>query len=182
VHLIRTVLVPPGAAVDQPDRGAGLPPPTIRNGNFDDGINGWKQVGTPFRVVTLENRHYVSSYVPQGPGELNGDDVKGALSQDFTLDDRATALCFRVHGGGVLTAGDFQTRNVASVRLYHDNEIVRESFGWNSPAYQDVRWNIREFAGERLRLAIADEATGPWGFIDATNFRLGADDCATGPP
>ena len=177
VHLMRTVLVPPGSMLRRPDRGAGVPRPTIRNGSFDDGIDGWERLGTPFRVVTLENRHYVSSYVPQGPGEQNGDDAKGALYQDFTLDDRATTLCFRVHGGGVLTPGDFQTRNVASVRLYHGKEIVRESFGWNSDAYQDVVWNIHEFAGEALRLVIADNATGPWGFIDATNFRLAGDNC-----
>jgi hypothetical protein len=182
VHLMRTVLVPPAPSVEPPHRGAGLPRPTIRNGNFDDGINGWERLGTPFRVVTLENRHYVSSYVPQGPGEQNGDDVQGALYQDFTLDDRATTLCFRLHGGGVLTPGDFQMRNVASVRLYHGNEIVRESFGWNSDAYQDVRWDIREFAGEPLRLMIADNATGPWGFIDATNFRLAGDNCARDRP
>ena len=100
------------------------------------------------------------------------------LYQDFTLANHSTTLCFRTHGGGVFTPGDFQTRNVASVRLYHRNEIVRESFGWNSDAYQDVRWDIREFAGESLRLMIADDATGPWGFIDATNLHLAGDDCA----
>lgn len=178
VHLMRTVLVPPRSTAGPPDHGAGVPPPTIRNGGFDDGTGGWTRLGTAFRVVTLEGRHYVSSYVPKGPGEQNGDDAKGALYQDFVLDDRASTLCFRVHGGGVLTPGDFQKRNVASVRLYHGNEIVRESFGWNSGAYQDVRWDIREFAGERLRLMIADEATGPWGFIDATNFRLAGAGCA----
>jgi hypothetical protein len=178
VHLMRTVLVPPGSMVGRPDRGAGLPRATIRNANFDDGISGWERQGTPFRVVALENRHYVSSYVPQGPGDQNGDDVKGALYQDFTLDDHATTLCFRTHGGGVFTPGDFQMRNVAAVRLYHGKEIVRESFGWNSDLYQDVRWNIQEFAGEPLRLEIADNATGPWGFIDATNFRLAGDNCA----
>jgi hypothetical protein len=178
VHLMRTVLVPVGSMVDRPDRGAGVPRPTIRNGNFDDGIDGWQWLGTPFRVVTLEDRHYVSSYVPLGPGKQNGEDVQGALYQDFTLDNNSATLCFRIHGGGVFTPGDFQTRNVASVRLYHGNEIVRESFGWNSDAYQDVRWNIREFAGEPLRLMIADDATGPWGFIDATNFHLAGDNCA----
>ena len=30
---------------------------------------------------------------------------------------------------------------------------------------------------ERLRLMIADNATGPWGFIDATDFRLAGDNC-----
>ena len=88
VHLMRTVLVPRGATAGPPDRGAGLPRPTIRNGNFDDGIDGWTRLGTPFRVVTLENRHYVSSYVPLGPGEQNGEDAQGALYQDFTLDNR----------------------------------------------------------------------------------------------
>ena len=182
VHLMRTVLVPRGGTVGPPDRGAGLPRPTIRNGNFDDGINGWTRLGTPFRVVTLENRHYASSYVPQGPGEQNGEDAQGALYQDFTLDNHSPTLCFRIHGGGVFTPGDFQTRNVASVRLYHNNEIVRESFGWNSDAYQDARWDIREFAGEPLRLMIADNATGPWGFIDATNFHLAGDNCAPAQP
>ena len=151
---------------------------TIRDGNFDDGINGWTRLGTPFRVVTLENRHYASSYVPQEPGEQNGEDAQGALYQDFTLDNHSPTLCFRIHGGGVLTPGAFQTRNVASVRLYHNNEIVRESFGWNSDAYQDARWDIREFAGEPLRLMIADDATGPSGLLDATNFHLAAHLCA----
>jgi hypothetical protein len=40
-----------------------------------------------------------------------------------------------------------------------------------------VVWNIQEFAGEALRLEIADNATGPWGFIDATNFRLAGGNC-----
>ena len=117
---------------------------------------------------------------PRAPASRTATTSQGALYQDFTLDDRATTLCFRTHGGGVLTPADFQARNVAGVRLYRGNEIVRESFGWNSDAYQDVRWDIHEFAGERLRLMIADDATGPWGFIDATSFRLGADDCAVG--
>src|SRR5215207_1627861 len=182
VHLMRSVLISPGSMAGRPDRGAGLPRPTIRNGNFDDGIDGWERLGTPFRVVTLESRHYVSSYVPQGPGEQNGEDAQGVLYQDFTLDNHATTLCFRIHGGGVFTPGDFQRRNVASVRLYHGNEIVRESFGCNSDAYQDVRWDIREFAGEPLRLVIADDATGPWGFIDAANFRLAGDNCEGGQP
>ena len=182
VHLMRTVLVPPGSMAGRPDRGAGLPRPTIRNGDFDDGINGWERLGPPFRVVTLENRHYVSSYVPLGPGELNGEAMKGALYQDFTLDNQVTTLCFRIHGGGVFTPADFPRRNVASVRLYHDNEIVRESFGWNSDTYQEVRWDIREFAGEPLRLVIADQASGPWGFIDATNFHLAGDNCEGGQP
>jgi Domain of unknown function (DUF4185)/CARDB len=175
VHLMRTVLEPPRFRVRRPERGAGRPPPTVRNGSFDDGLNGWQQSGMPLRVVTLQNRHYVSSYVPQGPGEENGDDVQGTLYQDFTLDNRTTALCFRIHGGSVSPTA-FQTRAVAAVRLYHDNEIVRESFGWNGDVYQNVRWDIREFAGEPLRLEIADHATGSWGFIDATGFSTG--DCA----
>ena len=89
---MRTVLVRPGATAGPPDRGAGLPRPTIRNGNFDDGIDGWTCLGTPFRVVTLENRHYVSSYVPLGPGVQKGEDAQGALFQDFTLDNESTTL------------------------------------------------------------------------------------------
>ena len=43
---MRTVLVPRGGTVGPPDRGAGLPRPTIRNGTFDDGIDGWRRLGT----------------------------------------------------------------------------------------------------------------------------------------
>jgi hypothetical protein len=33
-------------------------------------------------------------------------------------------------------------------------------------------WNVEQFRGEPLRLEIADEAVGPWGFINATGFVL----------
>ena len=175
VHLMRTVLVPFGS-VRPPERGVGLPPAEIRNGSFDDGLNGWDSVGTPFRVVTLEDPNYVSSYVPQGSRGQNGEEARGALFQDFRLHNGPTRLCFRIRGGSV-SPFSVQSRTVAAVRLYHRNQMVRESFGWNDLVYRNVSWNIREFAGEPLRLMIADDATGDWGFIDATGFRLSDREC-----
>jgi hypothetical protein len=84
-----------------------------------------------------------------------------------------STLEFRVHGG-YATPGDYQRRAVASVRPYHDGpQIVRETFGLNSNDRDvNAKWDIREFAGEWVRLVVADNATDPWGFISATGFTI----------
>lgn len=177
VWLMRTRLIRRPFNGAPPAYGRGVPRPQIVNGDFTRGLDGWTRLGDAFRVVPLENRSYVSTFVPPA-----NDSLQGAIYQDFRLDDGSQTLCFRVHGGGALRPQDYQTRNLASVRLYHRGEIVRETFGWeNRFPYVDVRWDIRQYAGEPLRLVIADNATGPWGFIDATGFRFGDASCNTVP-
>jgi hypothetical protein len=124
VHLMRSVLVTPGTTVQRPRYGSGLPPPVLLNGDFRLGLVGWQQRGTPFRVVPAKGRNYVSTNVPEAGGEA----AQGSLYQDFTLDSTVREIAFRVHGGHG-TPADFTRRAVASVRLYHRGQIVRESFG-----------------------------------------------------
>lgn len=175
VHLMRTVLVRPGASVSRPVHGEGLPRPTIVNGDFREGLAGWQVIpGTRFYVVDPPGRprKYVSTYNFDGADPAARDNAQGAIYQDFTPNKDTRELVFRVHGGHASRA-DFQRRNVASVRLYHGNEIVRETFGLDrNDRDVNAAWNIEEFRGEPLRLVIADNATGPWGFITAGGFEL----------
>ena len=89
----------------------------------------------------------------------------GALYQDFTVDANTKALRFRVHGGD------------ATVRLHRGLQIVRETRGRSGHVSRnfpdtEVCWQLGEYAGETLRVAIFDGKTGPWGFIGVTGFEF----------
>jgi hypothetical protein len=175
VHLMRTVLVEPGVhAPHPPVYGRNVPAPTIVNGDFRDGLRGWRFLPfefngrSPFHAVSAKGRTYATSFDHGGAGDAG----RGMLYQDFTPNLRTCSLEFRVHGGHATRAG-FQAGQVASVRLYHREEVVRETFGLDRND-RDVtaQWNLVEFRGEPLRLAIFDNTADPWGFISATAFRL----------
>ncbi|HVE67876.1 MAG TPA: DUF4185 domain-containing protein [Solirubrobacteraceae bacterium] len=174
VHVMRTVLVEPGRPRPRPPvRGTRVPAPRIVNGDFTRGLEGWTipRVGPiqpRFHVVPAKGRNYVTSYDHGGAG----DGGVGFMYQDFTAHARTCWLEFRVHGGHA-TPGGFQRGSVASVRLYHRGQVVRETFGLDDNVRDvNARWNLQEFRGERLRLAIVDTTGDRWGFISATGFRL----------
>jgi hypothetical protein len=169
VHLMRAVLVPPGVVAKRPNYGEGIERPALLNGDFALGTLGWQQRGAPFTVVVAKGRTYVSSNNPLAGGEA----ARGALYQEFTIDSTVKEISFRVHGGHA-TPREFTNRDVASVRLIHRGQIVRESSGLNRTDRDlNVVWNIEQFRGETVRLEIADDSTAsPWGFINATDFAL----------
>jgi hypothetical protein len=170
-HLMRTTLAwanddgpqpPPPPDVDR------LPPTRLTNpdfGGFDDcHTDGWFGLGDEFRVFKDEDgRCALTTYSAE-----KGDDALGALYQDFTVDGVTKSLRFWVDGGE------------ATVRLHRGHEIVRETRGrsghapYNVGKYEreamDVCWNLGEYAGDTLRVAIFDGKAGDWGFIGVTGF------------
>lgn len=166
VHLMRTVLAerrdmepkPPACTAD-------LPAATLLSPAFEkDGrcsFHGWQGLGDPFGVFRGEdNRCRMTTFTT-----AKGDNAQGALFQDFTVDCNTKALRFLVHGGE------------ATVRLHRGNQIVRETRGRSGHAPRNspdtiVCWQLAEFAGDRLRVAIFDGKTGPWGFVGATGFEF----------
>ena len=163
VHLVRTILAEREDPKPQPppQRGLDLPPARLQNPGFTDGINGWQSLGDPFGAFQgSDHRWRMTTFTPQ-----KGDNAMGAIFQDFTVDASTKALRFLVHGGE------------ATVRLHRGVEVVRESRGRsgheprNSPDTV-VCWQLDDYAGETLRVAIFDGKTGPWGFIGVTGFEF----------
>ena len=166
VHLMRTILAKADDSRPQPpaQRGQNLPPATLQNPNFDQGLQGWQSLGdgNTFGVFTQGGRNRVTTFTAQ-----KGDNALGAIFQDFTVDAATKAIRFLVHGGE------------GTVRLHRGEEVVRETRGRsghaarNPPAPETiVCWNLGEYAGDTLRIAIFDGKTGPWGFIGATGFEF----------
>lgn len=94
----------------------------------------------------------------------NREDAMGALAQEFTVDDSTKALRFQVHGGE------------ATVRLHKDFEVLPETRGRSGHdavnTDTEVCWNLSEYAGDVLTVAIFDRKKGDWGFIGATGFEF----------
>jgi hypothetical protein len=85
----------------------------------------------------------------------------GAIWQDFRLDDNVRTIKFQVHGGH------------AAVRLWHNGELVRETRGLDTNGHDmSVTWQVHQFAGDWVRLAVDDYVTDPWGFISVSGFQL----------
>lgn len=169
VHLMQTVLAERDDPKPQPPplRGQSLPSARLQNPNFDEGLGGWQSLGDPFAVFKgSDSRWRMTTFTPQ-----KRENATGALFQDFTVDAATKALRFLVHGGD------------ATVRLHRGSEIVRETRGRsghkprNSPDTV-VCWQLSEYAGETLRVAIFDGKTGPWGFIGVTGFEFLKNPCA----
>jgi hypothetical protein len=166
VHLMRTVLARHDNPNPQPpeQRGGNLPPARLTNGDFggagECSVAGWRSLGDAFRVFKANGQCYVTTFTL-----TKGDDATGGLAQEFTVDDKTKALRFFVHGGE------------ATVRLQKDFEVLRETRGrsghlpTNLPE-TPVCWQLSEYAGETLTLAIFDGKTGPWGFIGVRGFEF----------
>jgi hypothetical protein len=176
VHLMRTILAKRGdRSVKAPSPGGQtLPPARLENPGFGTTgptchLGGWQGLGDAFGVYRGPDACWVTTYT-----QTKGDQATGALYQDFTVGGSTKALQFKVHGGE------------GTVRLHRGEEIVRETRGRsgheprNSPPTRAC-WNLGDYGGETLRVAIVDHATGPWGFIGVTGFEFLDAPCAKGP-
>jgi hypothetical protein len=167
-HMMRTVLANRNDPRPQapPPAGVGLPPAYLENPNFESGLQGWHGLGDTF--VTFKGTDglwRMTTYTP-----AKGGAATGALYQDFTVDANSRALQFLVHGG------------TGTVRLHRGNEIVRETRGRSGHESRNIPdtpvcWNLADYAGETLRVAIFDDKTDAWGFIGVTGFTFLNHDC-----
>jgi hypothetical protein len=168
-HLMRTVLARRDDPRPQPPppSGVGLPPARLDNPSFELGLQGWHGLGDPFVTFRGEDgRFRMTTFTPS-----KGDAAMGALFQDFTVDANTRAIRFLVHGGD------------GTVRLHRGEEIVRETRGRSGHAPRNtpdtrVCWNLADYAGDSLRIAIFDDKTAPWGFIGATGFEFLGQPCS----
>jgi len=110
-----------------------------------------------------------------GPGELactiEGDEPTGWLQSDeFTI--QAGSLTFLVGGGAA-----FETR-VELIVLNEDGDVeFRENrafyaSGRNEETMRKVTWNLDRYRDEQGFIRIVDNSSGPWGHINADDFRF----------
>lgn len=159
-------------------------------GDFEEGnLRGWEATGTAFsHQPTLDDnptargrqqpsnhqgRYWIGTYENyqgqqrQKPGNVQGDEPVGTLtSMAFTIP--RGVLEFLVGGGN-----DFNTR----VELLIQDPLEGTSrsnyaSGLNSETMRRVTWDLTPYAGKTGRIRIVDNASGPWGHINADDFRI----------
>jgi Domain of unknown function (DUF4185) len=167
VHLMRTILAKRDDPKPSPPpaRGQNFQPTKLTNADFggtgECSMAGWRGLGDAFRVFKgTDGRCRMTTFTL-----TKGDDATGALAQEFTVDATTKALRFLVHGGE------------ATVRLQNNFDVLRETRGRSGHEPRNepdtvVCWQISEYAGETLTVAIFDGKTGPWGFIGVTGFEF----------
>lgn len=141
--------------------------------NFESGTHRqWKIEGnafswtlaTPSQLAEWGNVGYEGDHILTG--WLSGDAGIGTMtSQPFALE--CDYLNFLVSGGG-----DLEKLYVA---LVVDGVEVLKATGDNSRKMQQVAWNISEWKGKQAQIRLVDNATRPWGFIEADYFYQGPD-------
>jgi hypothetical protein len=158
-HLIRSLLTTDGHAVSSPERGTTWPKAALVNGDFASGdTRGWVQVGGPFAVFrAADGRNRVTTF------GASGDATTGRLYQDVNIDSKSTQITFKIHGGRA---------QVKLIRTYN-MEAVRAVHALNDNANEiEVRWDVRDYQGETMRIQIEDQEAGAWGFIGAGLFQV----------
>ena len=173
----RGVVVHDGVEVEPPV--AAAPRPAIMLGDFegptwDPWVAEGEAFGTGPAKGTLPNQQPVSGF--DGAGLVNsfvgGDDPQGRLtSPEFTVN--RDFLNFLVGGGAM--AGR------TCVNLVVDGEVVRTATGRNNELLEPHTWDVRDLAGRTATIVCVDEASGPWGHINADSFEL-ADVARSGFP
>jgi hypothetical protein len=160
VHLMESVLVPPGTVWAPPVRGDDLPPARLVNGDFAAGdLRGWSFTGDggAFRLFAgSDGRPRLTTYT-----QARGDGAVGTLFQDIAIDATTSELRFRLHGGDGV------------IKLMRGTEVLRRSQGRRTNDVEtQVVWRLEEYRGDIVRLVIEDPVTTPWGFVGVTGFEL----------
>ena len=160
IHLMETVLVPPGTSYTPPTRGLGLPRASLVNGDFASyDVRGWSTSGdgATFPIFTgSDGRPRLSTYTP-----AKHDAAMGAIWQDFTVDAATSELRFKLHGGD------------GTIKLYRGGELLRRSQGRRTNDVEtQVIWKLDEYRGDTLRIVIEDYSTAAWGFVGVSGIEL----------
>ena len=186
VHLMRTKLADRDSPIQQPPEShpVNLAPAKLTNSDFGGRgtctLEGWGSFQDSFEYFKgKDGICRMTTFTA-----TKGNDALGALFQNFTVDAGTKALRFYIQGGE------------ATVRLHRGIEIVRETRGRSGHKYfvadksddsdtvhmpdyweTEVCWNLGDYVGETLRVAIFDGKTGRWGFVGARGFKFLSSEC-----
>ncbi|GEM_PF-5704114 len=192
-HFVRTLLLPAAIAVTCLMLLAAAPCRSQTDsftGDFEEGnLRGWDATGTAFRhQPTLDDnptarqrqqpsnhqgRYWIGTYENyqgrqrQKAGTIQGDEPVGTLTSTAFTIPRGT-LEFLVGGGN-----SYATRVELLVRDPLEGMIrIFHATGQNIETMRRVRWDLAPHAGKTGLIRIVDNAAGPWGHINADDFRI----------
>jgi len=103
------------------------------------------------------------------PGGIQGDRPQGTLtSPDFTV--VTDSVSFLIGGGnspatGVELVVVVNMIDIAERRAYF-------ATGLNTETMQRVAWDLQPYKGQTARIRIIDASSGPWGHVNADDFRF----------
>jgi beta-lactam-binding protein with PASTA domain len=103
------------------------------------------------------------------PGGIQGDGPQGTLtSSEFTVS--TDSMSFLVGGGASPQTG---VELVLVVNLIDIAEQrVQFASGENGETMRRVSWDLKPYAGQTARIRIIDASSGPWGHVNADDFRF----------
>lgn len=103
------------------------------------------------------------------PGEIRGDGPQGTLtSPDFKV---ATDSLSFLGGGGASPQTGVELVVVVDLIDIAEKRVAFAS-GENNETMRRVSWDLKPFAGQTARIRIIDAASGPWGHVNADDFRF----------
>ena len=134
-------------------------PSDIRNGDFQEGLNGWTVEGgaTCFGVLNAGDHTGVTTF------GKNGDADTGRISQSFRVPADAAKLEWYIHG---------HNRPNSRVALLRGGLVYQRSHAPNNDTPVRVAWNLELIRGEIVTLEIVDLDTGPSSYLGASRFRI----------
>lgn len=103
------------------------------------------------------------------PGGIQGDGPQGTLtSPDFTV--ATDSVSFLIGGGNSLATG------VELVLVVNMIDIAERrayfATGLNTETMRRVAWDLQPYRGQVARIRIIDASSGPWGHVNADDFRF----------
>jgi hypothetical protein len=98
------------------------------------------------------------------------EDGRGAFDDEFT--GTIESPWFTVSGGEIrLNVGGGSGEGVYVELVDESNQRIAVARGTNNETMQEVRWDVAQHAGKKLRLRVVDSEKGGWGHINVGNIR-----------
>ncbi|MFF7771487.1 GH32 C-terminal domain-containing protein [Streptomyces massasporeus] len=158
-----------GTLLEQGDPPTGTVLADFEGGSYGDWTTTGDAFGSAPATGTLPGQQEVSGFLGDGLANsyLNGDSTTGTLtSPEFTIDkDYVNFLV----GGGNHPAG---SADRTAVELLVDGHVVRSTTGKDAEALNWAAWDVKDLAGKKARIRIADDNTGGWGHLNVDHIML----------
>jgi hypothetical protein len=133
--------------------------PTLVNGDFSQGLDGWHQTGDADRFRTFRDPGDAFRWsLTTAPADRSV--AMGTVYQDFIVPADGVALRFYIHGGR------------SHVKLMQGPYVVREAVAMDDNLRRvPVSFDLRAYRSHKLRILVVDDEADPeWGFISVSGF------------
>ncbi|KJK34489.1 glycosyl hydrolase family 32 [Streptomyces variegatus] len=158
-----------GTVLERGDPPAGTVLADFEGGGYGDWTTTGDAFGSAPATGTLPNQQEVSGFLGNGlvNSFLNGDSTTGTLtSPEFTIDKDYVNFLI---GGGNHPSG---SADPTAVELLVDGQVVRSTTGKDAEALNWASWDVKDLAGKKAQIRIADDNTGGWGHLNVDHILL----------